>query len=734
VTAAPNPSPGLGLVEWEVPESVAVASVTGSDVRGWSRSGSRLQAWLQNSARSAELTVTGWWTGPPGVVKPVAGTGPLKPETWELPRLALVGVPGQAVTVRLYPEAGLDVETVKLHNLTSPRPGGWTTPASGLTLTSTQNDYGGSFLLRPAAGGGPLQIFTLAELREGQVALTSRLVGRLPAPLGADVSHDRAVTVRVQNGAGTELRLWGANVARMREDQGTGPERSYHVELNPAAQGKLDLTLTAVLPVEKLAGGLALPDVSVERAATDLTAWLLGGGRGAPLPAERWLAVVGPGLIGQAPQKLELVGEVETAWKTWPRDLQRTGREGSIWKVLADGWALRLAAWGPVVRPGRSPVRVLLVEHALTAEERTWRHQATCWLYALAGSDLQLTLPAGAVLHAATVDGDSVPLLPVGGAATPQAGEGSWWLPLAGGAGPRWVRLCWSFAEGSENLYRPNLTNPRLESVMESGTAIEPAAVVWMMGVPAGYHVAPALTGPGPVQPGVAVLEARRAEAQLRVCEALIETARLRGEGLVGAVSADLTTAQVRLARSLRLARAGLTNQPNPRVGPQGENLTEWLQELEDSNGKLAQEAGFEAIKEAAEKQAAGEEPLSRTDPLALVPLPTNMLLWQGADAKPPEVRVSADADRLTWRSLAMSGLLLTVLLTAWVLSFAPGMLNWARAFWPEQLVLLACLTWQTVGLNALVVALAGLGVAGRGVLLVGQVVSWLFGKAKDKG
>jgi hypothetical protein len=80
---------------------------------------------------------------------------------------------------------------------------------------------------------------------------------------------------------------------------------------------------------------------------------------------------------------------------------------------------------------------------------------------------------------------------------------------------------------------------------------------------------------------------------------------------------------------------------------------------------------------------------------------------------------------------VAASGLLLTVLLMAWALSFAPGMLSWARAFWPEQMVLLACLTWQTAGLNVLVVGLAIVGVCGRVLLLLGQAGSWLFGKSK---
>jgi hypothetical protein len=75
VTAVPNRPLGLSLVEWEVPESVTVSNVMGAEVRNWSRSGSRVQAWLQSSARTAELTLTGWWSGPVGNVRPLKGGG-----------------------------------------------------------------------------------------------------------------------------------------------------------------------------------------------------------------------------------------------------------------------------------------------------------------------------------------------------------------------------------------------------------------------------------------------------------------------------------------------------------------------------------------------------------------------------------------------------------------------------------------------------------------------------------
>jgi len=53
--------PFSGLLEWEVPASISITDVRGEGLRYWSRSGSRLQAWLDSrpSDHSANLTLTG---------------------------------------------------------------------------------------------------------------------------------------------------------------------------------------------------------------------------------------------------------------------------------------------------------------------------------------------------------------------------------------------------------------------------------------------------------------------------------------------------------------------------------------------------------------------------------------------------------------------------------------------------------------------------------------------------
>ena len=548
---------GFALVDWNIPESVTIAGVSGPDVRSWSRSGNRMQVWLQKNVTATELSLTGWWVGSANTPRPFPAT--LRSETWELPRLSLVGGTPTKTTVKIRSEAGWGVEPLKLQKLsveTNDRESALIGLTSELTLTAQAADYQGTFLLRPApAGASPVQAFTLAEIRDGHLVVTVRFTGRVPAEL-------RSLIVRMRSWEGEGVRLTGSSVARVRE----GPDHSWQVTLKPPFPRRLDLTLTAGLPLEKLAQGVALPEVVLEADPVPGLTWWLGVPQrpGRTIPADRWLAVVGPGLLGQAPHKLEPMTEGEPAWKSWPRDLQRAGREGTtLWKVLAEGWSLRLAPWGPIAGAGRAPIRVFLIEHAASAGGGRWQHQATCWLFVTASTDLQVGLPRGAELRAATVNGDMVMPVP--------SGEGTWWLPLAGGAGPRCLRLRWT-SSTIEDTRRPNLTNPRLvEGAAETEGDAGPLNV-WMIDVPSGYHTIG--TGAGPESAAPAILDLRRAEAQLQLSRALIQTVRRRGERLTeeSALDSELAAVQKTLRDPSR-PRAEITPDTSTKFGPRGTKL-----------------------------------------------------------------------------------------------------------------------------------------------------------------
>jgi hypothetical protein len=140
---------GLFLLEWEVPESVRGVEVAGADVRSWSRSGSRVQVWLQRTVPSTRLTLSGW--------QPLDEPRK-KPKLTEHPQLRLPqvrlrnGTQNSYVHLRAEPGLSLQPELVK-----------------GLVPL-------------PAPGASPRE---LGYFERGEYVAT---IAAVPAPVRADVS------------------------------------------------------------------------------------------------------------------------------------------------------------------------------------------------------------------------------------------------------------------------------------------------------------------------------------------------------------------------------------------------------------------------------------------------------------------------------------------------------------------------------------------------------------------
>jgi hypothetical protein len=102
-------------------------------------------------------------------------------------------------------------------------------------------------------------------------------------------------------------------------------------------------------------------------------------------------------------------------------------------------------------------------------------------------------------------------------------------------------------------------------------------------------------------------------------------------------------------------------------------------------------------------------------------------LHWQGDPETPaPRLRLTLAQAGQTRQALAASLLLLVLLVVAWVVAHFPGIFAWVRAFWPEQMALLGCIGWQTLGPNLVVVFLILLGVCARLVVLVQAALALL--------
>jgi hypothetical protein len=644
------PDGGLALVEWDVPGGISVTEVSGPLVRSWSRIGGRVQVWLQRPTAEATLTLTGWM---PRL--------PKEATRFDLPCLRLAAVRSQASTVRVIAGDGLALGTGKVQNLT-PRPD-LVVPKREWGYQADQENYSGTFPVSPAATDADFSLLTFAEVRNRQLTFTSTLDCQVRQ------GELRNLTVTLRNWEGGDVQIDAPDVARKREQRLGGGGRSWVLELQPGVTRRYQLALTGSVPFGSNPEVL-MPDVRVE-----------SPGAGS-VRLHRWLAVSGPELQAEGAAGLVPLVAGSDELQAWPRDAERLRRAGGLaWKISSDDWRLGLRSRVEAFRP--AAVQVYLTEHAAAvADGRRWTHKATYWLYHEAGADLSVLLPSGASVLSVTVDGLSVPPL--------QPGAERLWLPLAGGAGARVVRLSWAFPEGQEPLTAPFLTGPRLEGVAE-------APVFWTLHVPAGYWVSrssASQSGRVAEAGGAAALNLARAAVQLRVATRLIERARDENEP---APAAQLRSVRQRFERLCRQAEYELAapGTSEPGTGPNGQPLSAWLQELREQFRALAAanpvELGKTEPVDRSKSAVPGELPsagLAGSFPFALAPFERGRpAYWHAASSQSvPSVQLSASTGRENREALTRSALLLAFLLAAWIVSHF-----FRSAGIPEQIALFGC-------------------------------------------
>jgi hypothetical protein len=697
----------LVYLEWEAPAAETITSVSGPDIHHWTRSGARLQVWLQRTLAATEVQIAGrlpLQAGPKG-----------EPTVLTVPPMRLTAVPSQRTYVRFQAAGDVTLAPAELHGLLplpDPR-----ASDQDLGYVAVQPAWKAVLAVRPAAVAADVKVLTLIEVRERQLVFVARVEYQVRQ------GELRRAAVRLRNWPGeAEVEpaepgaLAGPPTGGTPVPRGSGEERTWTVALPPGVTGRYRLTLTGSMPLEKAAGGIALPDVSVPRSAS----------------LERWLMISGRELAVDAAQGLTPSADAERDLRPWPGEANRLRRAGGqVWHVEPGEWDRRLQ-----LRPhaGGSPVQVFLTEQAASvADGRRWSHQVVWWLHHEANTDLTVQLPAGARVVSVTVDEAAITPL--------QPSPRHVWLPLPGEAGVRSVRLRWVYDEEAERLSRPLLARPRLE-----GAADGP--VLWTVQVPVGYQASAA----GDAEPlSAGGMDVRRAEALLRLSALLAEqgrdpagTDRLQLAGVQRRFYECCRWAAQELAEARTLLEEDLRRPPLTarleQLHESNNTLAERLQKLLEQNRQLAQAHGFEELRARAERQArAGASPdsLAAGQPFALLPpaaadadraagppggpLPERgtPLHWQGdADTAAPRVALTGFQSGQVKRALAGSLLLVVVLLVAWVVAQYPGVLGWVRAFWPEQMALLGCAGWQTLGLNLVVVFLILLGVCARLIAL----------------
>jgi hypothetical protein len=695
------PTTSLMLVSWEVPR-ITVAEISGPDVGEWTQTGSRVQVWLKSPCAQAAINLSGWLT------LPAAGAGSRK---LSLPCLSIPGASAQESVIGVDTVGGLDLEPGQLRGLTR-----LSTPPLTELLGGTQRayvaeqpSYHADFEIRPAHAD--VRVLTLAEIRDRQLTFTSLLQYEVMR------GELRTLRVRLRGWAGDKVLLEAPRLAKINENRVGRLERSWTLSLKPGHDKHVTVKLTGSMPLDPSAGAL-MPDV-----ADMTTAWE----EGSVSRRQRWLGLVGPRLEARRTRGLVRLAKAPPVrlWASVPEDWAR--RLTGVWSIAADPWQLELRHQ-PV--PGAPNVHLLLDEQAAgVVDGWHWIHAATFWLYLQGSSDLRIAVPGGASVLAVTVDGLAHRVR----ATRPDQ------VRLALAAGPRSVRVSWSFAEGKEPLDRPNLTRPTLEA---GGSTVASIPALWTIQAPAGGRVRTEANGGGGARPSSAIeRDLRRADAQYRLSSLLLSG----GQGEPGAETsvarAQLLAAQERLFAYWRQGsyRLELASNESPLSPADNQRLAGTLAALHKHNEELMKRPDLKALgAEARRRVRSGvvepgmPEPTPEQSALQIT-LPEQGIptFWMAADKiGTPRLQMTMGIDESGTQARMGTSLILIALLAAWILSFIPHLAAGVQKTWPEQIVLLGWLIWQPFGYPTTGLALIVLGALVRLLVLARWVVSLIHRSA----
>ncbi|MCI0638520.1 MAG: hypothetical protein L0Y72_03035 [Gemmataceae bacterium] len=459
----------LALVELSIPPSVTLAEVRGVGLKQWSRSGARVQIWLQQPKKQVSLEWTGW----------VALPQKASVRRFDLPSVGVRNARTLSMTVQLAATPGLALEAVKLQHL------------SRVSLENTWRvddpAYQGSFLVRSVALRPDLSILTVAHLRDQQCFVNGHVHCQ------TDVRNTASLKIILRNCPKSAVRLEAPRGATAGPPIRNGGDVSWSVAVTAEAPQPLRFHVQLRLDLDSNAAQgerLLLPDLVVEGAEH----------------VDRWVAVVGRELRVAEHKGLVESAQIPDELHYWPKEAQRLQLEGTVWRVDSPQWRLALQ---PRPAANAAAAEVFAVEQSCHwRNDGTWLHQADFLLVPKNESALVAALPAGARLEAILWNG--VPL-------TPRSdGPARFGIGLSNPGGPGHLRLCWRFVDNKEAPNAPNLALPALEGLSQPAVELAlPLTLEWRLA---------SVTGLGATTPHWR--HVRRARAYEKICSSLDEDAR----------------------------------------------------------------------------------------------------------------------------------------------------------------------------------------------------------------
>ncbi len=691
----------LAYLEWELPTAeCTIVSATGDDVRAWKQHGARLLVWLNRTTTATRLQLSGWLP-----FKPSGATSHLE---WSGPRLHSASRQHTRLHVTAVGDQILS-EVVARNLQPIAVPGGVRrTGEREASFESSDLLYHLRCRVRPASNA-VAQVLTLAEANEREFRFTTAVHYRVTR------GELQRIHLRLRNWDREKVELRAEGIAETPSPRRMAGERSWLLTLPAGITGVFRATLSGVMPLEDAELGIHMPEVVV----------------GGVESVQSFVAVTGD-LSAQASGTLQALSpsNKELA-SSWPGETQRLERAaGQAWRVTGSEWHVRLL---PRARTeDATPSLVFLTEQgAVALDGRRWLHEGYWWLRHEAYADLNLDFPAPARVLAASVDGVEVTTL--------QSAPARAWLPMPGRSGVRCLRLRWIY-DPSEPLDRPNLIPPRVADAVQGPT-------LWSVRVPAGWDAGSAAPAArlGSGAPCKAALSLYRADAQLRIAQALAKQARAPDSETVASVRRrfELYCLQAQNA----FAQGGRNENLK---GPSGQSPIEWMADLQAAGRALGKDERVKkgeaekGTKKNEDTKSSGEReketndrrfslliPDSSSPPLSeSIPESGGIVVsWYGRPgSEPPRLRLTSQVNRYKRQALAASGEWIGGLVVVWILSLMPFVRARLPLFWPEQIALLGLLGLHLAGTTSIVLGLFVLAIGGRLFLMARGVHGWLRG------
>jgi hypothetical protein len=444
----------LLLIEWDVPPQVTIAQINGDNVRSWARASgeSRVQVWLKQPAPSVSISLSGW------VLHDKVGGLGLR---WPLPWLRCANAANTRTIVRIAESGGVTArpDGKKLVNLVMlPTSGqssqGLSNGTSAAWLCQGPQDfYRAEFVLRQIQPPARASALSTVEVRDGFLMFEVHLLIDLPH------SGTSRLVLALEDWQGPPLRLDGFGDLSVREMPGSSSQQRWQVVVPAGAPRHSQL---------KLIGSRACPaGTTFEIPHLHL--------EGAQLHRQ-WLALRSPTLAPQTSHGLTEIKELGLEPELAPGFVERLTPRARLWKTTGVDWKVLVAYKAPVVLPTYQVIRS--DQELSLGAGYGWIHHSAWSIYANDSSEWFIDLPAGALLLAASINGEQVnPRF-----ATQDRLEISLPAGRRSADAPNQLVLRWTLGPESEPLAKPQLIVPRLDSA-------SPVAVNCTLAVPTGYRL-----------------------------------------------------------------------------------------------------------------------------------------------------------------------------------------------------------------------------------------------------